>query len=369
MPADAKEIQAKELLQRTNIRTMRKDLQQLREADVVKESEKIVAAKIAKEPVQKSSPAPESADKQIPPAQDKKIGVNAPEEREENLKVGQYEEKITYPISWPAPEPIRTVKDSGQKAAQEKVAKEPFPEIEHKAPATETEKQKIFLLTSQRAKLEHQLTIIAKEESPLVSEKNQLSLQQKDLQKKLNPLIEEEKKIEAEKTKIENREKENTIVAQRQYLEKERWKLEDQRQKIEKKRWPIEEHLAKLEEKIQDIDAKYEKITLEKGDLKTKIAEINSALKELNFSILPSEETAKQELMEKPKEHMPIEPSKLSRPAEKNTLKAVPPTVKEKFVQSTKIEEERRRKFMEDVERWASLSDKNNHDDSNNSRA
>ena len=46
MVTETKSLQEENLIQRANIRTMRKDLKQLRESDVLRESEKIIKLKI-----------------------------------------------------------------------------------------------------------------------------------------------------------------------------------------------------------------------------------------------------------------------------------------------------------------------------------
>ena len=49
MTTETEELEAKEFLKRAEVRTMRKDLQKLRESDALKEKDKIIKSKTAEQ--------------------------------------------------------------------------------------------------------------------------------------------------------------------------------------------------------------------------------------------------------------------------------------------------------------------------------
>ncbi|MGD0577187.1 MAG: hypothetical protein ABSA74_03880, partial [Candidatus Staskawiczbacteria bacterium] len=159
MPTQAEETQAKEFLKRAEIRTMRKDLLSLREADSLKERNKIATIKTLEEQ------QAEEAKKQQAKAELEKLG------REEVLQ-----------------------KNEGQETIAEK---------DLKNYATEEERQKMFLLESQRFGFEKQIDEIDQKKDPALKlEKNELLLKKRGWQDKLNVILEQEKKLEDEQKVI-----------------------------------------------------------------------------------------------------------------------------------------------------------------------
>lgn len=231
------------LLQRSSIRTMRKDLKRLREADVVQESKKIIQAEV---------PAPTP----VPP---KKIVIQA---------VG-------------APEVKNPVATSPQN-------------IE------EIEKQKAFLLKQQQEELEAKAKKIKDEKEALMPEKNALVQAQKKWESSLNPIIEKQNKAN-----------------------------EDEQAAIEKKRWPIEQELAKIKTKINEVDEKYQHYEKEEQEVSGGVAKTQATVQNIQNNLEARKEQKKQE--------------------------AATPTQKV----PTPTEDQRRKKFMEDIEAWASSQDKN----------
>ncbi len=343
------ELQAKEFLQRINIKTMKKDLQQLREADSLKEREKI--SKI--ETVKEENPLAEQS------------LLQGRQNLQENKQLG--------------------------KIFQQNTEQEHSARIKIKEYANETEKQQIFLLESQRLNLENQIKAINQEkEPPLILEKNKILIEQKDWQRKLNPLVQEEEKNEAEQKTIEDKEKASNIPAEKQNLEKERWVLEDQRQTIEKKRWLIEGDLSKLENRMKKLDESYKQLTAQENTIKTEIIKIDNSLRAIYSNIIEREETRRKELKETSLKKIQTdseEKNKISRlqsnrgssiesgqrqqqiasaeTKEREYLKGISLAAKEKLAQSTEIEEKQRAKFIEDVEKWAEEEKKNNQNNTN----
>ena len=132
MATTAEELQAKEFLKRAEVRTMKKDLSVLREADAMKERNKIVGIKTLEEQMEEKK----KAEIDIP--------VKAVAERAKREEVLQRNE------------------------GQERIA-----EKDLKNYAAEEERQQIFLLESQRLSLEKQADAIDKEKDPALKlEKN-----------------------------------------------------------------------------------------------------------------------------------------------------------------------------------------------------
>ena len=132
----------KELLQRINIRTMKKDLKQLRELDARKESERIVMLKTARREPAVTQQQPQDMDVAEPKLQQKSISIQEKEQLE--------------PESIPNIPP-RTF------SVPSVTQKQPVAQDQHipshvKMYANEVEKQQIFSLESEKRNLETQLT-------------------------------------------------------------------------------------------------------------------------------------------------------------------------------------------------------------------
>lgn len=278
---------------------MKKDLQRLRETDVVLESEKIVGAKITKNI---SAPAPQKPAPEI----------------QKTLK--EFQPPAIYPLPENPTLPNERRGDSqkiskvssvinsimGGLFSKGKKEKQPAQKpVEIKSPERnedETERQQIFLLKSRRTELENQVSAINKEKWPfLLSKKNKVLAKKAVWQKKLDSLIKEEKP-----------------------------ETEEQKQNIDRRKWPAEKEMANIEKEIAGIDENYEKIGTEEDELKKKIERIDASLKEIYSAI------AKRE----------------------NEKRATAPIV-DALEKTEKTEEERRKNFLENIEKWASGS-KNN---------
>jgi hypothetical protein len=341
MTQEVEELQTKEFLERTEIRTMRKDLQRLRELDALQEREKIVKIKTPEEELLIQKLVKEKARQS---ADEKTRDLSEKNEREKILQ---------------------------QNYEKEKEAK-----INLKNYADEPEKQQIFLLESQRFDLESQVKEIEEKRDPdLKLEKNRILLTKGDWEKKIKTILEEETRLEAEQKFISEREKESTIELEKKNLEKRRWDLEKERQEIEKKRWQVEREVLGIEDKIKKIDEDYGKAIAEKNNLNSKKLEIDGTLREIYSKIIRRVETqraekerdrrlAQGEIAEKrsgEKERIQREQwkgapgSKDNR--EKEFLKNVPEPAKEKLFGQAEGEEEERKKFMESVKKWAEEKD------------
>ena len=243
--------------------------------------------------------------------------------------------------------------------------------------ATESEKQQIFLLESERFGLDNQIKTLEEQKEPdLKLQKNRILLIKGDWEKKLATILEEEKKLETEQKFISEREKETNISSEKQSLEKRRWDMEKERQKTETKRWEIEREIVKTDGQVKALDHDYEKIIAEKNGLKDKKSELDSSLRSIYSKIIRNIEDqraekerdkrmAQGEVAEKRAE----EKEKIQRTQwsstlspqmgrEKEFLKGVSIPAKEKLLSQAENEEEDRKKFMENVRKWAEEKDK-----------
>src|SRR3989338_4463787 len=132
---------------------------------------------------------------------------------------------------------------------------------------------------------------------------------------------------------------------------------------MEKKRWAIESDLAKLENDIKKLDDWFVIFNSRGSEIKNKITEIENSLKEMYFGISERElekikKTAEKKRVElEEKERAPE--NKPTPLPDKEYFKGIPVAAKEKFASSIKVEEEQRKKFMEDVEQWAAAHSNN----------
>lgn len=324
------ELQAKEFLKRAEIRTMRKDLQKLREVDALEERDKIIQGKTT-------------------------------EELEMEKKKG--EEKII--LERQQREKILSKNTNDERSAEKQI----------KNYAEESEKQQIFLFESQRLNLEKQIDVFEQEkESSLSLEKNQILINKRGQEIKLNNIITEEQKVEKEEKFITEKEKTSNVPSEKKSLEERRSELETKRQEIEKRRWAVEKEIKKLEDEFEKIDADYQKITKEKNSLKEKVKAIDMSLREIYSKIIRRVEDKKRGLLEEQRvnaatiEQLSSEKKeKIQReqwtkprevPKEKEFLKSVPDKVKERLVESIKTEEEERKKFLENIEKQVAEENK-----------
>ena len=314
------ELQAKEFLKRAKIKTMKKDLQKLREADAIDERNKIVKGKTIEE---------EKAIRQL--AEEK--------QREKEKREGVLSKNI-----------------NEEREAEKQI----------KSYAEESEKQQIFLFESQRLGLEKQIDIFEQEKEPVLAlEKNKILIEKRGQETKLNDIIAEEQKVEEEQKFIGEKEKTSNVPSEKKSLEERRGELETKRQEIEKKRWVVEKEIKRVEEELVKIDADYQKITEEKNSLKAKIKAIDASLREVYSKIIKKVEDKKRGLLEQQQ----IESSKLEKlsgerkediqreqwtkpgqtPREKEFLKGTSDKMKERISESAGKEEEQRKKFLEDI--------------------
>lgn len=331
MATDTEEQQALELLKRTEVRTMRKDLRSLREADALKERGKIVTTKTTEE--QRLEQAP----------------------------------KIEVPIP-PVPNKRKV---ATQSVLQKSDTEERVAEKDLKQYATEQERQQIFLLESQRLTLEQQLDEINSKKDPALKlEKNQAIVKQQNLQSKLKEIADQENKLMNEQKFLLEKEQTTSITSERKSLEQRRQDLDKEIQQIEKKRWPIEKQIQEAESNIARINRTANQIVSDKNQFNNQISTIDKSLREIYSGVITKTEDkrkgrAQEQMVAKEaaaKKHFQemesVQRHQWTRQPNKNFLKGMPKPVKHKLTDEADQEEQKRKLFIKDVENWAKTSDK-----------
>jgi hypothetical protein len=329
MITETEEIQAKEFLKRAEIRTMRKDLLALRETDSLKERDKIAKLKTLEEQLQ-----------------EKKSELA----KESNLR----QEKIQR-------EEVLTKNESQERLAEKDLKKY----------ATEQERQQIFLFESQRLSLEKQVDLIDKEKDPALKlDKNNLLIKKREAETKLNSVLEQEKKLEGEQKFIAEKSQATTIPSERKGLEARRWDLDKEIQNVEKRRWEAEKQVQDINEKIVQIDKSSDQLVIEKNGLRDKILGADKSLREIYSAIMLREEEkrrgeaqeqiAREEALTKARTQKNEEVQRQqwghSTKPQTNFLQIpVPRPIKKIQIKSFEAEEERRKKFLQDVEQGAQI--------------
>lgn len=332
MATEAEELQTKEFLKRAEIRTMKKDLQALRETDALKERDKIVKIKTLEE-----------------------------QEAEQKKKLAEKEEKLA-----------QSEKADRESVLQRSAVEERAAEKNLKEYATEQERQQIFLLESERVKLESQVIIIDQEKDPTLKlEKNKILLEKRDWEKKLNSILEEEKKLTDEQRFISDKEQVSAIPSEKKNLEKRKWELDDSIQETEKKRWEVEKQLEEIENRIKELDKGSETLVTEKNSLQNKVLGIDKSLRDIYSQVIARVEEKRRGQAKEQKiagqavskaraeQREQVQRQQWTHSADsKNPFENISESAKEKFAKSVEAEEESRKKFMQNVKNWAEEKEK-----------
>jgi hypothetical protein len=336
MPTQTEEQQVRDFLKRAEVKTMKKDLRALREIDALKERDKIATIKTLEEQLQEHKTKQE---KEAAQAAAEKAG------REEILERHENEEKIAE----------KDLKNYG----------------------TEEERQKIFLLESQRLGFEKQVDAIDKEKDPkLKLEKNNLLLKVRDNQTKLDAILADEQKLENEQKFLAEKAKSSTVPAEQKALEQSRWDADKKIQDTEKKRWAVEKQIEDLNAEISTVDKSSEQLVLEKNGLHQKILGIDKSLRDVYSDIIAREEEKRRGLAA---EQVAQREAAAKARADKNEqiqrqewtgiaakrqpldqkFKTAPKPIREKIIKQAEAEEEQRKKFLQEVQNWSETGGKN----------
>lgn len=336
MVTTTEEQQTKDFLKRAEIRTMKKDLRALREADALTEKDKIIKLKTLEEQLdeKKKSDALAAAE-----------ALAEKKEREEVLEKNEDKEKIA--------------------------------EKDLKSYATEQERKQIFLLESQRLGFEREVDAIDKEKDPALKlQKNNLLVQKRDADARMASVLGDQKKLEDEMKFITDKERTTTISQQRKALEQSRWDLDKRIQDVEKRRWGVEKEINDIAVKIKKTDDSLEQLVTDKNILRDKILGADKSLREIYSGVMAREEEkrrgeaeeqrTRREAMERlraaenekvQRQQWTQKPEqKLPQKTNRAFLEAVPVPAKRKVAESFKEEDEQRKKFIQDVEQASTRS-------------
>jgi chromosome segregation protein len=328
MITDQEELQLKEFLKRAEVRTMKKDLLKLREADALQEKAKIIS-KIKEAVKEKRQEAPQEAE--------------MPQDNQAQTKTAA-EEVL-------------------QKTAEEEAGAEE----QLKKYASEEEKQQIFALESQKMQLQNQLGNLKGRQEPeyLVNE-NELKIEKEKIEKKLRSILNEEEKIDGEINFVSEGEQQAGNQEERKKLEEKRWQLEQSRENIEKRRWEAEKDLARIDVKIEEVERAESEIISEENALQQQMDEIENSIRQIYGGVMARNKALKagQEALKQKEETMAAElqgqeKEKIQReqyagpkpiPKEKKFLEKVSLKMKNKFAQMAQKEDAQRKQFLKNVE-------------------
>lgn len=318
MATQVEEQQAAEFLRRAEIRTMRKDLLALREADALGERNKIAKLKTLEEQLQEKKKALEAEAL----AKSEKAGL------QEVLQKNENEE-------WEAEKDLKKY-------------------------ATEPERQQIFLLESERFAIEEKIKEIDSKKDPALKlQKNKLLMKKRDQQKKLDSILEQEKKLEEQQKLVIDKQQTTAVAEERKGLEQSRWDLDKKIQDVEKIRWSAEKEIEDTNSQINRTEISSEQLMAEKNDLRNKILGADKSLREIYSVVIAREEENRNQ---KAKEQLARQKTLAeTHSREKDIVQRqqwshsidIPVPVKRTPAKSFEDEEEKRRQFIKDVEEGA----------------
>jgi len=309
------EQQAKDFLKRAEIRTMKKDLLSLREADSLKERDKIVKIKTLEEQMQEQESA-----------------LRKKEQEQAGKEKEQMEETL-----------LKNVKE--EKEAEKDI----------KNYAREEERQQIFMLELERLNFEKQMDMIDNEKDAAIKlEKNQLLIQIRGLQAKLNEILKEEQGLEGEQKLLTEKSQTTNVPSEKKSLEQRRAEMDGEIQEIEKRRWAVEKQIEDSENKIKEADKSSERLAVEKNGLRDKILGIDKSLRNIYSEIISRVEQQRRGETETQK--VQKEAVAVIREKEKEDVRrrqwnpSTIPVPQKGMKKSFKNEEEQRKQFLRNVE-------------------
>ncbi len=316
LPTQQEEQEAREFLERAEIRTMRKDLAALRETDALQERDKIVNIQPPATPV----PPPTTPQ--------------------------------------PAPQQPRAISEQGDQreaAAMQNV----------KQYANEAERQQIFLLESQRLSLTKQLQELDQKTEPGQQlQKNERLIKLREAQQTLNTIAEQERQKEQEQAVLGERARTTTIPSERQSLEQHMHELDNEIQAIEKKRWAAEKQLQDLQTQAISAETGLGQLTEQRNTLHASIKDIDMQLRGIYSGVIQRENLRRQgqlqsqqekaaqvsQIRSKEREQVRREQHQQVSPS---AAPVAPQSFRERLAQSAAKEEEARRKFLAEVKQAA----------------
>jgi len=216
----------------------------------------------------------------------------------------------------------------------------------------EVEKRTINLqeeikLEKEKEKIKKEIELCHLQLAPLISEKVELEIKDKQKDKELKDILIQEAEIERKIRVFREKKQEAENMERKREIGEEIWGMEKERQVIEKNRWEGQKEINKSIDKTKEIDLNYKKIFAEKEKLEATIIEIDNLLKNAS---LPSdnleetkieEETKIQEEIEETKQE-PFSGEKDEKGELKQEQKDIISEIKEKLIAEEKTAKEKR---------------------------
>ncbi len=215
--------------------------------------------------------------------------------------------------------------------------------------------------------MENQVKDIDEKKSPAIKlQKNNILIESRGWEQKLSSAAEQEAKLQSEQKFIAEKEQATTLPAEKKSLEQRKWELDEQIQKIEKGRWELEKNIAQMQEKVKQADKLADQLQADRNGLNQKILGIDKSLRDVYSAIMAREEEKRRgkaaeqmQTKEAAAKVKAAEKETIQRqqwtgkqdPAAKEFLRSIPLPAQQKIAESAKIEEEQRKKFIENVEK------------------
>ena len=141
-------------------------------------------------------------------------------------------------------------------------------------------------LEFERDQLNAHLAQVSKQKEYLELEWVKYNNQKQPLEQQLEPIVAEERATEAEERKVEQDEAvaqstPNTQVAQIQEVEARRWATQERRHRAEEQKWAFAKQIETLATSMDSLGVEYRNILAQEDEVKKKISGAEAALKNL----------------------------------------------------------------------------------------
>ncbi|MBI2097815.1 MAG: hypothetical protein HYT46_02710 [Candidatus Vogelbacteria bacterium] len=129
---------------------------------------------------------------------------------------------------------------------------------------------------TEKAKLEQALANLEKQKEALELDWIKLDDERKIIREKLAPILEREKQAEEAEAKLELDEAKAALVKDKQEVEKKRQTIQETRQAAEKEKWVLQEKIWQIESLIEANTVKYRARLDEEDEAKKQLAALHA---------------------------------------------------------------------------------------------
>ena len=208
--------------------------------------------------------------------------------------------------------------------------------------------QEKMKLEKEKEKIKKEIELYHLQLAPLISQKIELGVKDKQRDKELRDVLIQEEEIERKIKVFRNKKQEAGNIEREKEIGREIWEMEKRRQAIEKDRWEKQKEINKSLENIREIDSDYEKILAEKEKLEATIVEIDNLLKNIDLPYDKVEEMKTEEehkiqeetkIEETKQESFSVEKDKESKLEQEQ--KDIVSEIKEKLIAEEKAKKEK----------------------------